>query len=115
MMLLHRHREQIDRNALAQHLRTMGFYRAFCAIGSVLIDKLGLPAHEFPFVISPGDARYQPAVLDIVFTGGNFGKHMSTTAVRSGMRYNVEATIRKLRHYRLFWQLSPPRDTRHHP
>jgi len=27
--------------------------------------------------------------------------------VRSGMRYNVEATIRKLRHYRLFWQLSP--------
>ena len=85
----------------------MGFYRAFCAIGSVLIDKLGLPTQEFPFAISPGDARYQPAILDIVFTGGNFGKHMSTTAVRSGMRYNVEATIRKLRHYRLFWQLSP--------
>ena len=107
MMLLHRHREQIDRHALAQHLRTMGFYRAFCAIGSVLIDKLGLPTQEFPFAISPGDARYQPAILDIVFTGGNFGKHMSTTAVRSGMRYNVEATIRKLRHYRLFWRLSP--------
>lgn len=107
LMLLHCHCEAIDRSSLERHLRTMGFYRAFCAIGSVLIDKLGLPAHEFPFSISPRDARYQSAILDIVFIGGNFGKHHSTTAVRSGMRYNVEATMRKLRHYRLFWRLSP--------
>ncbi len=107
LVLLHRHREAIDRPALKRHLRTMGFYRAFCAVGAVLIDKLGMPADVFPFAISPRDARYLRAILDIVFTGGNFGKHLSSTAVRSGMRYNIEATIRKLRHYRLFWRLSP--------
>ena len=85
----------------------MGFYRAFCAIGAVLINKLNLPANEFPFTISASDAQYQDAILDIVFIGGNFGKHHSNTVVRSGMRYNIEATMRKLRHYRLFWRLSP--------
>lgn len=107
LVLLHRHCETIDRVALEKHLRAMGFYRAFCAIGAVLINKLNLPANEFPFTISASDAQYQDAILDIVFIGGNFGKHHSNTAVRSGMRYNIEATMRKLRHYRLFWRLSP--------
>ena len=67
LVLLHRHCETIDRVALEKHLRAMGFYRAFCAIGAVLINKLNLPANEFPFTISASDAQYQDAILDIVF------------------------------------------------
>ncbi|MFZ1235931.1 MAG: hypothetical protein WAR39_02830, partial [Prevotella sp.] len=48
----------------------------------------------------------ESAMMEILWSGGNFGKHLWTTAVRSGLRYDLEATIRKFRHYYLFWNLS---------
>ena len=84
----------------------MGFRRAFGAVGWILVHRLGLPEEEFPLPLPAKAQRYEKAILDIVFNGGNFGKYISQTAVRSGMRYNIEATVRKFKHYGLFWRLS---------
>ena len=106
LCLLHHFRTEIDRDALALHLEKMGFRRAFGAVGWILVHRLGLPEEEFPLPLPAKAQRYEKAILDIVFNGGNFGKYISQTAVRSGMRYNIEATVRKFKHYGLFWRLS---------
>lgn len=106
LCLLHRYKDQIDKQALTEHLEQMGFKHAFCAIGWILVSRLGLPQSEFPLEISKKEQSYEQAILHIVFKGGNFGKYMSDTAVRSGMKYNVEAAMRKFSHYYLFWNLS---------
>ena len=107
LQLLHHYCTEIDRPLLAVHLDKMGFRHAFCAIGYILVHRLGLPEEEFPLPLSAHYEKYEHRIMDIVFTGGNFGKYISTTAVRSGWRYNIEATARKLKHYILFRQLSP--------
>ena len=107
LQLLHHYCTEIDRPLLAVHLDNMGFRHAFCAIGYILVHRLGLPEEEFPLPLSAHHEKYEHRIMDIVFTGGNFGKYISTTAVRSGWRYNIEAIARKLKHYILFRQLSP--------
>lgn len=106
LCLLHSYHQVIDKKSLEKHLVTMGFMRAFCAIGWVLIHQMGLPINEFPFKIQERDKKKEKDILDIVLRGGNFGKYISSTPVRSGMKYNIEATFRKFRHYYLFWNLS---------
>lgn len=107
MCLLHHYNGEIDRELLQHHLEVLGYKRAFCSIGWILINRLGLPKNEFPVEISEKDKRKERQILSVVYHGGNFGKYMSKTRVRSGMRYNVEAAGRKLKHYFLFWSLSP--------
>lgn len=106
LCLLHAYSDQIDGRALDAHLTAMGFRRAFCAVGWILVHRMGLPATEFPLPIAEKDKRYEQRILSIVFTGGNFGSSMHHTSVRSGAAYYVETLGIKLSHYRLFWELS---------
>ncbi len=106
MVIIHRFHHEIDREALHRHLTEMGFKRAFCAVGRILVDYLGLPKDELPVELPPKDRKIESGILDILWRGGNFGKYWSKTVVRSGLRYDLEATIRKFRHYYLFWNLS---------
>ena len=106
-VLLHALRDKIDRAALQKHLKVLNFTLAFEAVGWILIDKLGLPPEDFPLPISEKAKRYEQDILRIVFLGGNFGKQAKHHAVRSGLSYYWETFRIKLRHYRLFYALSP--------
>jgi hypothetical protein len=88
-------------------LHTLGFRKAFCAVGSILIDKLGLPAEEFPFTVTDKHRKYQCTILEITFKRGNFGKYGRKKAVRSGLGYYIEALGIKLNHYMKLYWLSP--------
>ena len=88
-------------------LRTLGFRKAFCAVGSILIDKLGLSIEEFPFIVTDKHRKYQRIILEITFKHGNFGKYGRKNAVRSGLGYYIEALGIKLSHYMKFYWLSP--------
>ena len=46
-------------------------------------------------------------MLDIIFTGGDFGKYGRKTAVRSGWKYYFEALTHKIGNYQKFYRLAP--------
>lgn len=105
--LIHHYHAVVDRAVLGRQLDALGFTRAFSAVGWVLVHRLGLPIDEFPLLITAEDKKYERIILNIVFTGGNFGKYGRKTVVRSGLGYYIETLHLKLVHYRLFWRLSP--------
>lgn len=106
-ILIHASHEQIDRDRLREMLVTMDYLTAFKAFGAICIEKLGLPKEEFPFEITAYDRSFMPKILRLVFFRGNFGKYGHNNAVRSGMGYYIEAFMMKIRHYRMFYRLSP--------
>lgn len=74
VMLLHAHRDRIDRTELERCLRRFRLWNAWRKFGPVAVDHLGLPPREFPFYdpcLRPGAKK----ILDIILHEGNFGKH----------------------------------------
>lgn len=96
-----------ERQKLKADLTTLGFYRAFLAVGAVLVDKLGLSERRFPFAISGRDRAYEHFILGIVFKRGNFGAYGRKARVRSGWAYYVETAWLKCGHYLRLFPLSP--------
>lgn len=109
-LLLQKYRDVLngeEGNAqLAYWLRQLGFYEAFNAFGAICVDVLGLPASDYPFVLTKHARSYQSAILEIVFKRGNFGMHGRKNGVRSGIAYYAETLFVKLRHYFKFFALS---------
>lgn len=101
------HNQRFDRDKLTMYLRKLGFTNAFKAIGVVLVDRLGVVASEFPFVLTDRDRKYEPAIAEIVLKRGNFGMYGRKNAVRSGIKYYWETIQIKFSHYFRFFMLSP--------
>ena len=106
-ILLHHFKNEIDRQKLAAMLKQIRHEKAFCAIGTILVDCLGLPEDEFPFELTQFHRNYKEEFLEIIFTRGNFGKYGRKHAVRSGIGYYTEAFRLKIRHYIRFYRLAP--------
>ena len=88
MMFLHVRKDEIDREKLRRILMDMDMdlMTPWQAFGCVLVDKLGMPADEFPFY----DARKGSTVRKIVkriLEEGNFGKEREMYKDRSGEGY----------------------------
>ncbi|MCI6703418.1 MAG: nucleotidyltransferase family protein [Prevotella sp.] len=97
---------QLNTAILKEMLARLGFLRAFTAVGTILVDHLGLPERQFPFPITKKDRHYSRLILDIVFKHGNFGKYNRKYASRSGVAYYFESFFIKLSHYRKLFSLS---------
>ncbi len=110
-ILLHSCRGAIDPALLREWLVAMDFHHAFQAVEWVLVHEMGLPAEDCALPIDETDGRSADDILDIVFTGGNFGKYSLENGLRSGMRYYFETGWKKLGRYRRLYSLSP-RETR---
>lgn len=106
-ILLHHFKKEIDHQKLALMLKQIQHEKAFCAIGTILVDSLGLPEDEFPFELTPFHRSYKEELLKIIFTRGNFGKYGRKHAVRSGIGYYTEAFALKINHYIRFYKLAP--------
>ena len=106
-ILLHHFKNQIDRPKLSLMLKQIQHEKAFCAIGTILVDCLGLPEDEFPFELTKTHRSYKEELLKIIFTRGNFGKYGRKHAVRSGIGYYMETFALKIRHQVRFFRLAP--------
>lgn len=100
------HTQPIDHAELRTYLKALDMERAFDAILQILHTILGLPRDTMP-TAHHIKAKTQKSITKIIFLHGNFGFYRQKYATRSGWRYNLDATKRKLRHYRLFYSLSP--------
>jgi len=105
-MLLHKKRDDIDRDRLKQTLSGLGYLKAYRAFGTILIDEIGLSREEFPFDLSEKDFRWKEKIMDVIFTGGNFGKYGRSTE-QAGWAHSLETGLRSANHVFRFFSLSP--------
>lgn len=102
-MVLHHYGKVIDRAELAGILGKLDMTDAYRAFGCVLVDDLGLPASEFPFVLDEDDRKWHDKILHDVFEGGNFGANRHHT--EDSWKYKMEtmgiAFRNSFRYYRL--------------
>ena len=96
----------IDKAKLIEILTRLDFLKAFTAIGTVLVDEIGLLEAEFPYTLTKKDYKRKKYILNVVYKRGNFGKYGRTTKVRSGIKYYIEQTAIKLSHYYHLFNLS---------
>lgn len=81
---------------IAKHLDQLGYRKGFEVVGNILVNKLGLPSSSLPVSCCHDTEKKEKAVLDVVFSRGNFGKYGRKNKVRSGWAYNMEAFFTKL-------------------
>lgn len=105
-VMLHAYNTEIDHDALRLHLERLGMERAFRTCGSILVQRLGLPAEEFPYALTDKERRYGDKILDVVFYRGNMG-HYNKCSGFHGWRHNIESTGIKISHFMKFMPLAP--------
>ena len=105
-MILHACRDEIDHDAIKQHLKVFGMEKAYRVCGSVLADNLGLPSDEFTYPLTDKDRKSADKILDVVFYRGNMG-HYNKRAGFHGWRHKVESMCIKISHFMKFYPLAP--------
>ncbi|WP_314922146.1 nucleotidyltransferase family protein [Prevotella pallens] len=98
--------KSIDKERLTNILTHLDYLSAFKAIGTILIEELGLSKNYFPYQLIKQDYERKKYILSIVYKRGNFGKYGRTTEVRTGIKYYIEQTTIKLSHYYHLFNLS---------
>lgn len=105
-MWLHCHAAEIDRAELASYLNGTGLLKAYRVLGAVVVDKLGLPAGDFPLEISDSDRRSCRKVLNNIFKMGNFG-YSAKTHLGSGALHVMETAWVAVSQSARFVRLAP--------
>ena len=105
-IMLHTYKVEIDHDALRQHLKVFGMEKAFRACGSISVNQLGLPAEEFPYVLTDQDLRYGDKILGVVSYRGNMGHYNKRNGFH-GWKHNLESTGIKISHFLKFMPLAP--------
>lgn len=92
-----------EKALLERHLRGLGLYNAFCGIGALLTDCLGLDGAKFPFPISAEAHRQVPVLVKNMLEKGNFGHNQRYRhgGIRKDLRHVqfIVGQARLFRHY----------------
>ena len=105
-ILLHAHRDDLDRDRLTEILRKTGYTNAFKAFGTILINKIGLPEDEFPFAVREKDQKRGQKVLKEILRSGNWGQYGRKTHKENLMHTLETGKIEIMNNIR-FFRLSP--------
>lgn len=102
-VFLHYYDKRIDREKVQEILRELGLKEFFCAFGTILVGKLGLPEYSFPIQIDDSHREWTEKILSDIFRGGNFGrmKHKSKISWLFKMESICFAIRNSFRYYRL--------------
>lgn len=86
MLFLHVYKDEIDRTKLKKIIDDMDLLIPWQTFGCVLVEKLGMPADEFPFYEACKGKQVRK-VVERILTEGNFGQERDFFKNRSGESY----------------------------
>lgn len=104
-VLLHKLRNDINRDELIDILKKLDLEKAYRAFGWVLIDRLGLPESDFPLQIEEGDKRWAEPIVKHILTGGNFGKDYHKVKT-TGLLFKLETLLMEVKHSLRYYPLA---------
>ncbi len=102
-VLLHYCHEDIDYERLREILQRLGMERPYRAIGSILIDFIGMPKEDLGYEPIDKDRKYVERLKDIVLSRGNMG-HVNLRYPNVGWKHSLELATIKIIH---FFKLAP--------
>lgn len=88
-LFLDRYKEDIDKEELDKHLRSLGIKKAFTATGYVLVELLGLKEESFPYSISKGDRKVGKRIVASVMEDGNWAREKHKVK-KKGVMHSIE-------------------------
>ena len=101
-------KDQIDIEALRDHLEALGMEKAYRACCCILVDYLGLSEEEFGFVFSNTDHCYGEKILDVVMFRGNMGHYEGRSKrYESRREWRIKTIGIKISHFMKFMPLAP--------
>jgi len=74
-MIIHKHKNEVNRQELETHLKKIGYYKAFIAVGALLVKHLGMKKEDFPFDIPDKYGKWADKILETTLQRGNFGRY----------------------------------------
>ena len=103
------HREgvsKIDKERLEEILKELGYLKAYKAMGAFLVEYLGLPEEQFPFVLTEKDRKWVETIKKNILKSGNFGR--SRRKMKSiGLLHSIESGWLILTQMFTFYRLAP--------
>ena len=105
-VMLHYAKNEIDMNALREHLQKFGLEKAYRACGIILVDYLCLPKESLGYELTDADRKYGKKILEVVFYRGNMG-HYNKRSGFKGWKHKIESSFIKLSHFVKFLPLAP--------
>ena len=96
----------IDKNELEKHLKALGYWKAFNAVGALVVDVLGLPESRYPFQLKCKDRKWVRRIKRNVLKSGNFGR--SRRKVKEiGLMHSLESGWLSVSQTMTYYQLAP--------
>ena len=94
----------LDKDVLKTHLKGINAYRAYCGMGAILTDILGLDEEIFGFSINESDHRHAIELWKNMLETGNFGQKKPYAQKRGIIHgaqhlWRISMQVRKFCHY----------------
>ncbi|MBQ9668624.1 MAG: nucleotidyltransferase family protein [Prevotella sp.] len=103
-IMMHHYKDEIDKVLLAEALSKLGLLKAFCAFGTILVDKLGMK--DFPLTLTEKDRKLQPQIMEDIMRSGNFGRDKRKVK-KVGLRFKIETMAFILKNCVRYFSLAP--------
>lgn len=97
---------RIDADALDMKLRSIGYHKAFFAVGALLVRYLGMPVDKFPFRLTDPDYVWGDRIFRTVMSSGNFGRS-NRRVVGGKIRRSLDTARLAFGHCLVFFPLAP--------
>jgi len=105
-MIIGNNADCVDAGALRCKLKRIGYWKAFLAVGALLVKYLGLPVGKFPFRLTASDYVWGDRIFKTVIGCGNFGRH-NRKKTNSDIRKSIETARIAFGHCLRFFPLAP--------
>ena len=96
----------VDANRLEEILKELGYLKAYKAMGTFLVEYLGLPEEQFPFVLTEKDRKWVETIKKNILKRGNFGR-TGRKVKNLGVLHSMETGYLNMAQTLTFYRLAP--------
>ena len=99
-------KSSLNREDLGGSLKELGYFKAYKAMGAFLVEYLGLPEEQFPFVLTEKDRKWVETIKKNILKRGNFGR-TGRKVKNLGVLHSMETGYLNMAQTLTFYRLAP--------
>ena len=99
-------KSSLNREDLGGSLKELGYFKAYKAMGAFLVEYLGLPEEQFPFVLTEKDRKWAETIKKNILKRGNFGR-TGRKVKNLGVLHSMETGYLNMAQTLTFYRLAP--------
>ena len=98
--------DNVNANRLEEILKELGYFKAYKAMGAFLVEYLGLPEEQFPFILTEKDRKWVETIKKNILKRGNFGR-TGRKVKNLGVLHSMETGYLNMAQTLTFYRLAP--------